>query len=61
MVKLNSLILLVCIFAFFLIYLKPRFQEKFKNNKKIFKPDDLFTDGLDHNLGLNKKHRHHSF
>lgn len=25
------------------------------------KPDDLFTDGLDHSLGLNKKHRHHSF
>lgn len=25
------------------------------------KPDDLFSDGLDHNMGLKKNNRHHSF
>ena len=25
------------------------------------RPDDLFTDGLDHPYGLKKKNRHHSF
>ena len=61
MVKVNSIIILACMFALFYLVLKPNFEEKYQNNKQEEKPDDLFSDGLDHNLGLNKKHRHHSF
>ena len=38
-------------------------QERFKNKPTELQqlPDDLFSDWLDNNMGLNKKHRHHSF
>ena len=56
----------VCIALILYITLKPKLNN-FENhlnqqNQQITqKPDDLFSDGLDHNMGLNKKHRHHSF
>lgn len=51
---------LLCVFAIFYILLKPKVEEQYKN-VITQQPIDLFSDGLDHKLGLNKKHRHHSF
>lgn len=51
-----------CVLLILYIIIKPKIEETFSNIKKSSPPpDDLFTDGLDHNLGLNKQHRHHSF
>lgn len=38
-------------------------KEKFENCiiRKDKNPDDLFTDNLDHPLGIKKQNRHHSF
>jgi len=56
--KLLYAFLLAVLIALLLNYLK---TEKFQNQKNISLPDDLFSDGLDHKMGLNKNHRHHSF
>ena len=52
----------LCIFAILYIVLKPNYEETYQNlDTKSKKPDNLFTDGLDHSYGIKKQHRHHSF
>jgi len=58
--KLLHAFLLAVSIALLLNYLKEKKQIQVKQAVQ-HKPDDLFSDGLDHNMGLNKKNRHHSF
>lgn len=59
MIKFETFLIVTCTFLIFLILIKPKIEETFENKQNI--PDDLFTDGLDNNMGLNKVNRHHSF
>ena len=50
--------------AILIVFLIKNFNNKkegFNHQKSPKIPDDLFSDGLDNNMGLNKRHRHHSF
>jgi hypothetical protein len=53
--------LIVSIFLAFLILFLLQRRNVEEGFKSFAKPDDSFTDGLDHKYGINKQHRHHSF
>ena len=57
--KLFNAFLLAIIIVFLIKKFKQ--QEGFETKPCQKLPDDIFSDGLDNNMGLNKQHRHHSF